>query len=570
MASSCLNSPNFRVCWGISILALILVNFFLKASSWQDTGRILFLIQQGETEQALKLYQNNYALHEAHDYDLLHRIGLGILDEGFKQHDPEGQLMALFGASIACHDDAYYILEGSLNSRYPQIQYIALQALSHMQSDAADQALLRAMASDYALIRLEAAHQLCLKNHPKAISHTESLMYKTPKQCMGLFPQLCALVDNELSNRLMRRFLNHSSETVRIQAILSLTKNGRDDFLPKIRQLTSQISYCQQEACAYACGILKDRSSIPRLQKLAASQYPAVSLAACQALYSLERNPAAVDIIDKAARQKNALAIQMLGEIEGSEDILLELKDDKDLQVRLNATLALLEKGHEGCLEGLKMILIHDKRDLGFTSISSPGKAFTTWKAVPSSSQILKEDEQALATTITFRNAILTKAQALPEPAFLALADLIFANRQHELIPTLVNLLEESESPAAIALLKKYQQQVGAPFIRQYCNLALYRLKEDGPYGDYLRQWVKNQHQEALIRFQPLPPLELKSLESAYKMEPEEISKLLVEIFQAFAIQQDEEGINTLLDAIINGHRFSKYALAGLILRATQ
>lgn len=540
------------------------------ATGWQDTGRILFLVQQGKNDLALQLYRQHYTAQGIHNYELLHKIALGLLDYGFRQNDPESQLMALFGASVSAHDEAYYILEQSIQSRYPQIQLVSLQALARFQNDQADKTLTRALSSEYLPIRFEAIHQLCLKKHPKAVAQAESLMYKIPKEYASLFPQLYAHIESEASNQILRRLLNHTIEEVRVEAILNIAKKGRDDFLPQIRQLASHVSFSQQEACSYALGVLKDSRSIARLTKLSQSQYPTVALAANQALYRIERHPAALQAITEKALDGQVIAVQILGKIEGTEDTLVQLMKHRDFQVRLNATLSLLEKNDIRCIEGLKDILIHDNRNLAFTSETSPGRVFKTAKGISSASQLLKNDQEAYIKNLKFKENVLTKAQNLPENVFLTLADQLFSTHQHELIATVVNLLEESGSENSVLLLKKYQQQPGAPYIRQYCNLALYRLKEQGPYGESLRLWVKSKQEEELIRFTELPSIEIKNLEAKYKMEPEEISRLLIDTFEAFAEQQDEEGLETLLEAIEHGHKKSKYALAGLLLRATQ
>jgi hypothetical protein len=157
-------------------------------------GQILFLAQQGSHEQALKLYQEMAREGGQHDFDLLHQIALQILEDGFRQKDPECQLLALFGASVSANEEAYHILEESLKSKYPEIQLIALQALARFQNDRADLALIRALGADAAQVRIESAHQLCKKRHPQAVGQTESLMYKSPSEFWPIYPPLFAMV----------------------------------------------------------------------------------------------------------------------------------------------------------------------------------------------------------------------------------------------------------------------------------------------------------------------------------------------------------------------------------------
>lgn len=553
---------------------LLLLAVFIQATAsllaaplLSQSGQILFLIRQGEHAKGLEVYRQLVKSDGEHHFDLLHQIGLGILDEGFRQSDPEIQLLSLFGASIALHEEAYYILEEGLKSAYPQIQLVALNALARLHYDQADQAINRALLSKHLLVRLQAAYQLCLKRHPQAITQTESLMYKTPKEILPLYPSFYAALGCERATRLLRRLLNNPSEQVRTAVILSAAEYGRDDLLPQIRQHISHHNYIQQEACAYALGILKDEKSIAKLQSLSCSQYPHVALAAQQALYQLG-NKDCISRIQEAAKKENLFAIALLGEIPEGAMTLTELLHHRNIQVRINATLALLEQSNLVCFPFLPEILIQNRQNLAFTEIFSPGRALSCQKAVHSASEAFKEDLTAYMAHLKFKEEILEKAKELSEDAFIKLADAIFTANQMDLIPILVRLLEDLGSHKAIELLQKHQQKVGAPLIRNYCNLALYRLGEIGPYGELLRQWVKSQYDRTLIQFRPFDPWELRTNDA--QLTPEDTSRLLIEAFEAFASKQDEPGILILIEAIQHGNSKNRYALAGLLIRATQ
>lgn len=530
-------------------------------------GRILFLLQQGEHKQALQLYQNKFQLSGQHDFELLHQIGLRILDFGFRQRDPECQLLTLFGAAVSAHEDAYYILEESLKSSYPAIQLVALGALARFQNDRADQAMVRALGSSTLEVRYEAANQLCKKKHPLAVSQAESLMYKTSTAYMSLYPPLFAMVGDAHSTRILRKLLNQPSTDVRLAVILSVAKYQRDDLLPQIRQQASQLQFALQEACAYTFGVLKDEESLPKLEKFTQSQYPNVSLAAHVALYQLGRQES-VKAIEQAAQKGNLFAISILGSIPDRPQILLELMDRPDLQIRMNALIALLEQRHPRALEFIEEVIIRDKKDLAFTVNQSPGHAFKSWKVTSSASQLLKDDTQAYLEHLELKEGLLEKVCIISRSQFIELAHQIFSKQHNDLVPRTVELLEHLGTKEAVICLKQHQQQFGAPLVRQYCNLALYRLQEPGPYAEQLRQWVKKQSQTEFIRFQPFSPWELGK--NSYTLTPEETSKLLIDSFETFAAQQDRQGIETLIEAMATGHSKNKYALAGLLLRATQ
>jgi len=530
-------------------------------------GQILFLLQQGEHEQALKLYQSKFQVSGQHDFELLHQIGLRILDFGFRQNDPECQLLALFGAGVSAHEDVYYILEESIKNRYSIIQLVALGALARFQNDRADQAMMRALGAPSLEVRYEAIHQLCKKKHPLAVSQAESLMYKTPRAYMAIYPPLFAMVGDSHSTRILRKLLNQSSKDVRLAVILSVAKYQRDDLLPQIRQQSSQLQFALQEASACAFGVLKDEESIPKLEKLISSQYPTVALAAHVALYQLGREDS-IKAIEQAAQKEDLFAVSALGSLPDHPKVLLELIKKPNLQIRLNAVIALLEQHHPRALELIGEVIIRDKKDLAFTVYQSPGHAFKAWKVISSASQLLKDDIKAYLEHLEFKESLLEKVCELSQSHFISLSHQIFSKQQNDLVPHIVELLENLGTVEAIACLKQHQQQLGAPLVRHYCNLALYRLQEPGPYAEQLRQWVKTQSQTQFIRFQPFSPWELG--ENSYTLTPEETSKLLIEAFETFANQQDTQGIETLIEAIATGHAKNKYALAGLLLRATQ
>ncbi len=373
-------------------------------------GRLLFLLQQGEDQQALRLYQATFQASGQHDFEVLHQIGLSVLEHGFQRSDPESQLLALFGASISAHEEAYPILEESAKSRYPEIQLVALQALAHFQNDRADKALLRALGAPSLQVRYEAVHQLCKKKHPQAASHAESLMYKTPVECWPLFPPLFAMIGDPHSTQVLRRLRAHSSTTVRLSAIISIAKHDREDLLPQIRQQLTHLSFAEQEASVYACGCLKDESSIPKLEKLTRSPYSTVSLAALWALYQLGK-PEIIQDIEEAARQEDLFAITILGSLPDHSHILLALVKQSDLLVRLNASLSLLEQRHPEALGTVEEFLIRDKRDLAFIPYYSPGRAFKAWKAVMSGTRLFEEHPEALRDHAELKESILEKVR---------------------------------------------------------------------------------------------------------------------------------------------------------------
>lgn len=546
------------------IFCLLLFSSQVEASV---SGRILFLMQAGKTHDAIKLYRESYG--NRHDFDLLQQMGLTLLDQGYRSGKPEEQLITLLGAGISGNERASYIMEGLAENSNPQLQLISLQLLARYQNEDTNIALTRAMRSDNLLIRLEAAHMMAQTKHPKALGQLEALMYKVDPALHFVFPQLFALEGSPAAIRVLHRLLGHPKEDVRIAAVLSAVQFNRDDLLGKIRKMASHHGPGQQEACAYALGALHDQDSEEKLRTLAASETPGVKVAALLGLYRLGRNDAS-EALQSLAKKENLLAIIALGDVEGSQATLASLASHPSLIIRMHAGLSLIQLRDSRGLPLLYDVFFPDKRDLAFIRGSSAGKAFTAWKVMPGASNQASQTPFAYELSLEMREKALVASLELPEEDFLGLADEILKQRQNDLVPALVQLLENLHSPAATALLRKYQQQAGAPLVRHYCALALYRMKEEGPWADILRTWVLSEQNREMIQLRPYIPIEMRDPVSKYEITAREMPRLLIETFESFAASQDEQAVDVLLEAIQHGNSQNQYALAGLLIRTVQ
>ncbi|MBA3237607.1 MAG: HEAT repeat domain-containing protein [Parachlamydiaceae bacterium] len=552
---------------------LMLLVFPLLAAAASPTlscpKHALYLVHKGQIDSALDLYQTHFKTCQTHDTEFLQQLGLSLLEQGAHSRDPETQLMALFGAGLATNERVLPILIRAINSPLPQLQLIALNLLAHCQHDDANKAIFQGLRSNSLLVRLEALHQIALRKDCKASNHIESLMGKVNPELLPLFPQLFALVDDNESVKMLRKLLSHTQEAVRIETVISCARSGRDDLLPKIKVLAAHGSFAQKEACALALGALRDDSSLPFLLKLSrTTTISTVKLAACKSLYILGHLEA-LKTIQTLAAQGDLFGIAMLGDLPENKEILAKLLTSPDFSIRLNASIALLNQQDVRCLTLLPEILVKDSRDLAFTKTLSQGKGLICWKPVFSARQQFVDSPTDLELSLNFRESLLIAAADLPEEDFLFLIKLIFDKQQNDLVPTAIALLESIETPKAIDLLRIYRQRPGAPLIRNYCNLALYRLGDEGPYSESLSAWLEQQIAVGLIQLRPLVPWELNDDQMAHQITPHETSRLLVETFEALTTKQDKHGINCLLEAIKNGNSKNKYALAGLLIRAT-
>lgn len=553
----------------VTTLSAFLAVAMPLAADEPSPGQILYLMKDGNVNRALDLYIEYANAKGSHDLDVLREIGLYILDKGAASNKPEIQTLTLFGAGISVHEKTLYILENGVQRQEPELQIVALNMLSRYQNDDADNAMLAAMRSNFVVIRLEAAFHLCQKKHPRAVSQVEALMQKVPPEIYSVFPQLFAMIGNEQAIRNLKRLMNNPDSSVRIAAVMAAAATQRDDLLPMIRTLATQHDIAQQEATAFALGQLRDESSIVKLQELSLSKTKHVRLAAHYSL-SLLGEKESTDYIAMQAREGDPYAITLLGKIPGQEDTLAALLNTRDIGLRTNVALALLERKDPRCLKAIAEVLVRDPRDLAYVKQASLGKSLYAWRVIPSAEENIKENPYIHEMSLGMREETLVRTMELPERDFLMLAKLLFELHQNELVPTLVRLLENIGSPQAIDLLKFYSQKAGAPLIRNYCNLALYRQKEEGPYYENLEKWITDKHNVDLIRFRPFVPMQMREdIKSKYQLTPEETSRLLVESFESLIEAQDERGIDILINAIRYGNSNNKYALAGLLIHAT-
>ncbi|MBS0604068.1 MAG: HEAT repeat domain-containing protein [Verrucomicrobia bacterium] len=533
---------------------------------------ILYLLQSKEFNRAIDLYQEYKIALGRHDFEILQQMGLIILEQGARSSDPETQLTSIFGSSIAGIAASIDILEAGIASPHPQTQMASIQFLGHLQDDRCEELLTKAMSSDYFFTRMEAAYQLAVRKSRTAVGQIESLMYKVPPQMRFFFAQFFALIGTSDAIALLRHMMDDQFHMTRIEAILSAARFGRDDLLPMIRSRATHLNIAEQEACATAIGYLKDSKSVPLLKNLSQSPSANVKLAAKLSLYNLGVDSEKEDII-ALAKEGNLFAISMLGNIPGSETALLPLIKDPDLQVRFNAVFALLKRGDPRVLESLLEFLIRDSRDLGFQPQFSVGNSLMAWKVIPSAQQHQQDGPNDLLTlSLSVREHMLRECLELSPNDFLKLAGILFDNKQGDLIPLLIGLMENLQTPEAVELLTAKAQTAGAPLTRAYCNLALLRLKKGDQYKTAVLNWISMKKNTEMIRFRPMLPWNVRISEkaNAFELTPEEHSRLLIECYQTIAMEHDDKSIDIILEGLKSGHSKNRSVLAGLLIQAIQ
>ncbi len=529
----------------------------------------LYFMQQNQPKEAIARYREAIKDSGHHDFELLQEMGLLLLQQGIHSADPHTFLMTLFGAGLSGSARAFEILEPGISHPDPQVQLISLHFLSQLEDDRTHHILTEAMGSDYLSTRMEAAFYMAQKKHPQAVGQIEGLMFLLPPMFRPYFPSLFALLGTSDATAVLRRLLEDPDLAVQIESILQIARLGRDDFLPILRRRLTHNHIAEVEAAAFAIGTLKDSASLPRLKKLADTSSDSVQIAASIALIELG-DLSYLAKLKQLSQRHNLFAIAALGNYSGGEDLLFDLTASPDLQVRINGAVSLLQRRDPRCLPVLAQILILDTSDLAFSPFLSLGHTQTAWKAVPSAELRAQDPAINLGFSLAMREHLLKEAIHLPEGRFLWLAREIFAKQQNDLVPTLIALLENLQTPDAIALLKEGSRKMSAPLIRDYCHLSLYRLHIDSSHESYINRWVMRQKEADIIRLRPLLPWKYRLEEADYALTPEETSRLLIDTFLALANQRDEKSISFLLEAIQEGNPANRYALMGLLMRATE
>lgn len=554
-----------------ALLLLFLAPLAAEVEEGFDKRQITYLLKSKEYSKSFSLYETWHQKLGRHDFEVLQQIAQILLEEGARDSDAEKQLLTIFGVSISATTPSWEILEAGISSRNPQTQVATIQLLGRLQDDQSDELLIRAMSSEFFFSRLEAAYYLALRKHRVVTGQLEALMYRLPEEMRFFFPEFFALIGTSDAISVLRHMMDEKVSMVRIEAILNAGRYGRDDLLAQIRRQATHLNMAEQEACAYALGELKDSKSLPLLQKLSSSPSSNVKLAALRARGQLGDLPVKEEIA-LIAKERDLFALSTLGDLPEMADEIAPLIHDKDMQVRFNATLALLKQRDRRAALPLTEFLLQDRRDLGFQPHFSLGRSLMAWKVVPSAREHTKQSGfDLVALSLGVREYLLKLALELPEKEFLFLAEQLFDARQNALVPHLVNLLENLHTDAAIALLQEKSQTAGAPLIRAYCNLALFRLRHEGEHEKQLMGWLSQKKESEIIRFRPMATrTSFRLPEAAFELTPEENSRLFIDSLEAIAERHEEKGIDLLLTLILEGNPKNRPLLAGLLLQMIQ
>ena len=554
-----------------SIFLLLSVSSVIFCSEERtiQKNQIPYLMQAKEVEKSISLYLQYSKGLGKHDFEILQQMAFILLDQGSHSPDQETQLLSIYGSSIASAAASLDILEEGIKSKHAETQVAAIQFLGQMQDDRSDELLIKAMSSEFFFARMEAALHLANRKHRSLVGQIESLMYRVPPPARFFFPQFFALIGTSDAIAILKHLMEDPVPAVRVEALLNAAKFGRDDLLPIIRMNITHINVAEQEAAAFAVGALKDSRSIRKLKQALHSAPINVQIAAAHSLHFFGE-AAGSEFLIKKAQEGELFAITALANIPSGKETLAKLCMHPDLTIRMNAALALIKHRDPACTNALLELLLKDTSDMGFYPMISLGKTMVAFKPVYSTSQQQNPLFDIRSATLAVRHQLLQDALHLPEENFLTIAELILNSYQFDLIAGVISLLENLQTPKAIDLLIRKAQTPGLPLMRAYCNLALYRMDKEGPWKEYLEDWIQRNKDSEMIRFRPIVPLDQRLTNSPHELTPEDSSRVLIEVYQALAEKQQESSIQILLEAMRGGNLKNRYVLAGLLLKALQ
>jgi len=558
------------------LLALFLLGAALVAEETSPTvnkNHILYLVKSHKITSAIDLYQEyKKEIGGVHDSEILEQMALIVLDQGMASSEESKQLISLYGASLAGVNSLLDLCEIGMKSKHPVTQLTSIQMIGALQDDRASSLLCKAFNSDFLGIRMEAAAYLALRKHKHSVGYIESLMNKLPPFFHCFFSEMFAQIGSVDAVNVLKKMIHATELYTRIAATLAAAHHGRDDLLFDIRNAATHLNPAEQEACASALGILGDSHSIALLETMAKSTDDELKLAAHWALINLGKKEK-VEEIKALAKKHHLFAIYSLAKLEeGGDDLLCDLLQHSDTNVRINAALALLEKRNPKCLPVIKQILLSKQDDLGFIPQYSPGRSRMYWKCIRSVSAYASKDKDGslLAISLALREQVLAQCLELEPSYFFDVAHTILNTPQKDLIPLLMQLLCNLNNDAAITLLKAKAEEIGSPFIRNYASLALTKLHIDNPYRGRIEAWVRAQKDTEMIQFRPLTGKTASETSFNYQLTPQENSALLVEALMLFAHAHETASIDLLLEVLRNGHPNNQPVIAGLLMKALE
>jgi len=532
----------------------------------QEHAPISYLIQQGKIEAAVDAIQAQIQINPLLFHaGLLHEMAASCIIHSLKSTD-EDIFLALYAVAIM-HDEALlHSIEPVILSSNPFIQLIACRILSSFESDTANHMLMKCLQSDFLPIRLEAALEIAQRKLPNALEQIEALYWKSDQEIKPAIVSLFGYEGSYEATQFLHRLLYNEDINTRLASILAIAMCEPQETIYEQIAVLDDPDPRIQEACAFALGNSSSLASQKKLEALCHAMDEQVVLAASYSLYR-QGIKEYLDLIEQLAEDGNPFALYLLASLHTENNPQIEaLIQSDDYLISLNAAFATLGKSVENKFYNFQDLFLQTNKDLLLETKLSPGRTLRCMTVTPS-----KYAQDKYASELIQEAGRQEKEELLiqiceKEPDFfLNLSYLIFKHNQNELVPAVAGLLENLRSDDAITLLKAGREKLGAPLIRAYCNLSLFRITQEAPYRNQIVEWVKKSDINALIQVRPPLPWNSLSYNTPHTLTLEEQSRLLADSLEVLAQTQDESAIDQLLYVLKAGNPQNRSIIAALL-----
>ena len=531
--------------------------------------KIQYLCSNKETKKGLKKYIEYRNNIKNHNYNLLRKIALSIVEDAISNKSDEDTFLGLLALEISNEDGfCHYFKEFTKSKLFP-IQAKTLSILKNIETEEAISLIQSYLSSDFIILRLEALSILVQKQTKSSIGEVEALMNLVSKNYHPMFVDFYAMCGDKYAISTIKKMLCQPHINLHVAVVNAIKKYKIEELIPNVRDLLTHTNPNIQEISCSAIGSLQDFHSIQNLEILANSKHPLTALAAHEALYKMGKKTSS-ESIKKLAKNKNLFAISILDSIENSIDLLKELYHNNNKDVQMNAAISLLKEKNSYCLPLIKKLLNLDINNHYIATINSPGNAFTSYTIVPSYK--LNNPQQSISAkgqSLEFQRNILQECINLTTDEFISIIDEIFTQKNNMLIPLAVTLLENLNNIESKKCLVRGSEMLGAPFTRIYSHLSLWKLTKNKYHRNYIEKWIKNTGKHKIIDISQNKNTQ-KFDSSRYELSLDEKSHLLIDSLLNISKNHDSDGLDCIIELIINGHEKNIPLLAGVLLKTIQ
>ena len=345
-------------------------------------SQIAYIAKNISIEKGIDLYLQHFEEIKKHNTTSLRSIANTILLSGVESHDPKIQIMTLFAAKMARAEHLTFNISSLIKSPYFEVQQTTIDTLSSFENENAIQTLFQAFSSDFLFTRLQAAYILAEQKRLNALNQIEALMHKSPIEIKPYFCELFAKVGGGYGLQILQGAMTDPNAIVKAQAIIHAAINQREELKGPIMQAATHTSPIEQESASFAMGIMGIEEGIPILKNLQQSSSPFVAMAAANSLYHLGQLEAR-KTIENFAKEDDLFALGLLGSIHEVKPLLYEKLLSPDLDVRINATIGLLQQKQQIPLHYILEALFINYRGISYSLSYSSAHTLHALKTMP-------------------------------------------------------------------------------------------------------------------------------------------------------------------------------------------